>query len=243
MIEKSRLLTYPQAKDEQKKLDDKQKRKLARWCDARLKKEYGDKTHEENLDPLDTLILTVLSQNTTDVNRDRAYKALRDELPSWEDVLQAKPARVEKLIRVGGLAKQKSVRIKAMLAEIKKREGKLDLTRLCTMPVEKALPYLCSFDGVGEKTAAVVLLFACRKPVFPVDTHVLRLSRRIGLLPENTDASRAHRMMGEIAEPSAYYRFHLNLIEHGRRICRARKPQCPDCCLKSKCTSAFRVET
>ncbi|MFO8058713.1 MAG: endonuclease III [bacterium] len=224
-------------------MDDKQKRKLVRWCDARLKKEYGDKTPEGNPDPLDTLILTVLSQNTNDVNRDRAYKALRDELPSWEEVLHAKPAKVEKLIRPGGLAKQKSARIKAMLAEIKKREGKLDLTRVCAMPVEQGLPYLCSFNGVGEKTAAVVLLFACGKPVFPVDTHVLRLSRRTGLVPENTDATRAHRMMGELVEPSAYYRFHLNLIKHGRRICRARKPQCPDCCLKLKCTSAFGFET
>lgn len=224
-------------------MDDTEKRKLANWCDDRLKNEYGDKAPEGNPDPLDTLILTVLSQNTSDVNRDRAYEALRKDLPFWEDVLRARPAKVEKLIRPGGLAKQKSARIKAMLAEIKKREGKLDLKTVCTMPVEQALEYLYSFKGVGEKTAAVVLLFACGKPVFPVDTHVLRLARRLGLVPETSNANHAHRIMGELVEPPAYYRFHVNLIEHGRRICRARKPQCPGCCLNLKCPSAFRFET
>ncbi len=223
-------------------MEEKRKRELARWCDTRLKKEYGDKTPEKNPDPLDTLVLTVLSQNTNDVNRDRAYEALRNELPAWEDVLQAKPQRIEKLIRVGGLAGQKSVRIKAMLAEIKKREGSLDLAGVCRMPVEAALEYLYSFQGVGEKTAAIVLLFACGKPVFPVDTHILRISKRLGVIENNISAADAHRTMGELVKPEAYYRFHLNLIEHGRRICKARKPLCEDCCLNSKCPSAYRIE-
>ncbi len=223
-------------------MEEKKKRELARWCDRRLQKEYGDRTPEETPDPLDTLILTVLSQNTNDVNRDRAYKALRAGLPRWEDVLEARPAKIEKLIRVGGLAKQKSVRIKAMLEQIKEREGKLDLQRVCKMPVESALEYLYSFQGVGEKTAAIVLLFSCGKPVFPVDTHIRRISGRLGLVPEKKSAAEAHRIMGELVAPEAYYRFHLNLIDHGRRICRARKPMCEECCLKLKCPSANRIE-
>jgi len=220
----------------------KEKKKLIRWCDKRLKKDYGDKVLPRvRKDPLDELVLTVLSQNTNDLNRDRAYAELRARFPRWEDVLCAPVKRIEAAIRVGGLAGQKSARIKAMLGLIKEREGKLELGRICGMPEEDALHYLYSMKGVGEKTAACVLLFSCGKPVFPVDTHILRVSKRLWLVPEKAGAKEAHKIMGEMVPKKAVYRFHLNVIEHGRRTCHPRKPECSACCLNEKCPSAHRI--
>jgi len=220
----------------------KKKRELARRLDAELQKEYGDKVPRRRPDPLPELVLTVLSQNTNDVNRDRAFAELKRRFPEWEDVLAAPAPEIEDAIRMGGLARQKSERIKGMLAEIKAREGRLDLGRLCRLPRDEALTYLYSFKGVGKKTAAIVLLFCCGVPVFPVDTHILRVSRRLGLVPARADADRAHEIMDELVADEAKYRLHLNLIEHGRRVCQARKPQCRICCLKRKCPSADQVK-
>lgn len=219
-----------------------EKRALTRWCDARLKEEHGDKVPPRGRpDPLDVLVLTVLSQNTNDVNRDRAHGELRRRLPTWEDVLAAPASKIEDAIRTGGLARQKSRRIKAMLAGIREREGRLDISRLCREPVGQALEYLYSFKGVGRKTAAIVLLFACGKPVFPVDTHILRLCGRLGLVPEKASADRAHEIMDLLVKDEAKHRFHINMIEHGRKICHPRKPECDNCCLKQKCPAAFMI--
>lgn len=214
-------------------------RSLVKWCDKKLLAEYGDKVRpEKRPDPIDELVLTVLSQNTNDVNRDRAYQGLRARFPSWEEVMAAPVEQVEEAIRVGGLARQKSARIKQMLVGIREREGSLSLRRICGMPLVRAREYLHSFKGVGDKTAAIVLLFCCGKPVFPVDTHIHRISKRLGLAPEKADAAKAHRIMGEIVPEGIMYRLHINMIQHGRKICRARKPDCGACCLKAKCPSA-----
>lgn len=217
----------------------KRKRALVRKLDKLLQKEHGDKVPPPGgTDPLDELVLTVLSQNTNDKNRDRAYNELRKRFPAWENVMDARPLDIEDAIRVGGLAKQKSERIKAMLAEIKRREGKLDLGRICEMPRDEALAYLYSFKGVAEKTAAIVMLFSCGEPVFPVDTHIFRVSKRLGLMPEKDDAKKAHKAMGELVPDNIMYRFHINLIEHGRAICSPAKPKCGECCLSRECPSA-----
>jgi endonuclease III len=222
--------------------EDATRRALVRWCDQRLTREYGDQVPPRRRpDPLDELVLTVLSQNTNDVNRDRAYSELRRRWPTWDQVLAAPVSEVEDAIRVGGLARQKSARLQAILREIREREGALSLARLCRLSREDALAYLYSFKGVGDKTAAIVLLFCCGEPVFPVDTHIFRVSRRLGLAPERATAGQAHEIMGAVVPAEAMYRLHLNLIEHGRRTCHPRKPECERCCLRSKCPSAFKV--
>jgi endonuclease-3 len=213
------------------------------WLDRRLVEEYGDPVPPaKRPDPLDELILTVLSQNTNDRNRDRAYGELRRRFPTWAAVLAATPAEVEDAIRVGGLACRKSLRIQRMLGVIAEREGALRLGRLRRMPLPVAREYLLSLSGVGEKTAAIVLLFSCGRPVFPVDTHVLRLTRRLGLIPARTTADKAHALLGAAVPEEMMYRFHLNLIAHGRGICHPRKPECARCCLRKKCPGAFRID-
>jgi len=191
---------------------------------------------------LDELVLTILSQNTNDLNRDRAWHSLRQRFPSWEDVLGAKHREVVAAIRVGGLAEQKAVRIQAALARIKEEQGAFSLERLCRLPLQEAHDYLLSFNGVGDKTAAVVLLFSCGKPAFPADTHVLRVSRRLGLIPEKATAHEAHEKLGRLVPENKMYEFHLNLIAHGRAVCRAQKPDCPRCCLNSRCRYYRRMK-
>ena len=166
---------------------------------------------------------------------------MRGRLPTWEAVAAAPRGQVEELIRTGGLARQKSERIQAMLGVIREREGGLNLRRLCRLPMDEAKQYLRSLKGVGEKTAAIVLLFSCGMPAFPVDTHVLRVGKRLGLIPARATADQAHKLLGPTVPEDLMYRFHLNLIEHGRRICHPRKPACLECCLSKKCPSAFKV--
>lgn len=192
---------------------------------------------------LDELILTVLSQNTNDRNRDRAYRSLRQRFPGWEDVLAAPTPAIVAAIRVGGLAEQKARRIQALLTRVKETDGSLSLERLCAMPQEEARNYLLSFKGVGDKTAACVLLFSCGRPVFPVDTHILRVSQRLGLIPEKASAKQAHELLDARVPDDRKYEFHLNLIAHGRAVCHARKPECTVCCLKSKCRYFQRMKS
>lgn len=222
----------------------RRKRALVRWCDLRLRAEYGEKTPPRRRpDPLTELILTVLSQNTNDQNRDRAFAELKRRFPSWDKALAAPAEEIEAAIRGGGLARQKAARIKTMLETIRKQEGELSLRRVCRRPQAEALDYLRSFKGVGAKTAACVLLFACGRPVFPVDTHVFRVAGRLGLLEKSLNAEKAHGVMAELVADEAVYRLHKNLIEHGRQRCHPRKPECGACCLNSRCPSAFRVQS
>ncbi len=188
--------------------------------------------------PVDELILTVLSQNTNDRNRDVAYARLRERLPSWEAVREAPVAEVEEAIRPGGLAPTKAVRIKEILHAL----ADDDLAWLESAPLHEARDYLCALPGVGRKTAACVLLFAYGRPEPPVDTHVYRVGSRLGLWRERASLDEAHdelrRLVGDDGEQA--YEIHMLLIRHGRRTCLARTPSCPDCPLRRTCPEGRR---
>lgn len=187
------------------------------------------------IDPLDELINTILSQNTNDLNRDRAYRALRAAFPTWEGVRAAPIAQVIAAIKSAGLANQKGPRIQRVLRRITAERGELDLNFLRDMPTAEAKAWLTSLEGVGPKTAAIVLLFALGKPAFPVDTHIHRVTGRLGLIPPKISADRAHEILEELVPPEWYHPFHLDVIEHGRRVCKAQRPVCDQCVLQRQC--------
>lgn len=208
--------------------------RLARIIEL-LEQEYGIPRRSRRRDPLESLIVTILSQNTNDVNRDKAYQGLRERFPSWQEILDAPEHEIAKAIRVGGLANIKSRRIKEILGSIKREHGDFDLSFLRDLSPEEAEERLLSYKGVGLKTAKIVLLFTLGRNVFPVDTHIHRLSKRLGFVPENAAREKTHEIMGALVPPEKMYSFHLNLISHGRKICIARKPRCPECVLNSLC--------
>jgi endonuclease-3 len=185
--------------------------------------------------PLDQLISTILSQNTNDTNRDRAFLALRRRFSTWEELRDAEPEAVIATIRPAGLANQKGPRIQEVLREITRQRGALDLEFLSSLPPEQALSWLQSFKGVGPKTASIVLLFAFGKPAFPVDTHIYRVTGRLGLRPARMSVEQAHAYLAGLFPSDTYYALHLNLIRLGREICHARKPDCPVCPLNQLC--------
>lgn len=189
--------------------------------------------------PLDGLVATVLSQHTSDVNSDAAYRSLRRRFPTWRACMVAPPSELEQAIRCGGLARQKTRSIQAILRAIKTDRGSLSLDFLARWPLDRAREYLLSLPGVGPKTAACVLLFNLGKPALPVDTHVHRLARRLGLVPDDCSAEQAHGLLEPMCPQRLVYSFHVLLIQHGRRICRARAPQCDECPLASLCPAAF----
>ncbi len=201
----------------------------------RLLEFYGSPEWRSPLTPLDELVSTILSQNTNDANRDRAYRALRGRFPTWEMVRDAPTEQVVDAIRVAGLANQKGPRIQNVLREITEQRGSLSLEFLEDLPLEEGRRWLTSFNGVGPKTAAIVLLFALEKPAFPVDTHIYRVTGRLGLRPENMNVEQAHQFLEALFPPETYYAAHLNLIRLGREICHARNPEHPVCPLKDLC--------
>jgi len=205
---------------------------------ALLAAQYGELPRRPRRDPLDELVLGVLSQNTSDVNSDRAFAQLKRAFPGWQSVVEGPSSRVEEAIRPGGLAPTKSLRIRAILAEVLKRRGSFDLSFLRAMPLEEAEAWLTSLPGVGPKTAAVVLLFSLGRPAFPVDTHVHRVLRRLGLAPSGASATQAQAMWEPRLAAEDVYPFHMYLIVHGRRTCAARRPRCPECNLRRRCPSA-----
>jgi len=196
---------------------------------------YGPRRWRQRLDPLSELIYTILSQNTSDVNRDRAYERLRKRFPTWERVRDAQVEEIAEAIRPGGLANVKAPRIKDILHTITERRGKLSLDFICQMEIEEAKEWLGSLTGVGPKTTACVLLFGCGRPAFPVDTHVYRVSRRLGLISRKASAQEAHKTLEDLLSPQDYYALHLNLIAHGREVCKARSPHCEICVLAPHC--------
>jgi len=200
-----------------------------------LKAVYGVPMCEPNLDPLDVLIQTILSQSTTNVNSHRAFASLKARFPAWEQARRARVTSIEAAIRSGGLAQQKSVRIKQLLNEIYARRASLDLSFLHTAPLAEAVEFLASFKGVGPKTVACTLLFACNRPIFPIDTHIFRIARRLALIPEKCSDEEAHRLMTAMIPPGRYYEVHVNLIRHGRKICRPQNPLCEQCCVIDYC--------
>ncbi len=206
--------------------------------DRQLDKLYGPFKPFSKLDGVTELIVTVLSQNTNDVNRDRAFNNLKDKFPTWDDVIKAPVKKIEDAIRVGGLAHNKSKAIKAILKEIKSRYGKFTLDPIAKLPLNEALNELTRFPSVGMKTAACVMVFSYGKPVIPVDTHVHRLSRRLGLTTEKSTPDQVFSVLMEITPDELKYRFHVYLIRHGRAICKSQKPRCPDCTLSHLCPSA-----
>jgi len=182
----------------------------------RLLGAYGEPRWRHPLPPVDELVSTILSQNTNDVNRDRAFEALRAAFPTWEAVRDASTRSVVQAIRPAGLSNLKGPRIRAVLQAITEERGSLDLRFLRRMPPEQAMAWLMRFKGVGRKTASIVLLFSLGMPAFPVDTHIYRLSGRLGLRPERASLDQAHTLLARTFPPETYYAAHLNLIRHGR---------------------------
>lgn len=210
------------------------KQKALRVHEALLKA-YGYPEWRNPLPAIDELVSTILSQNTNDINRDRAFLALKAKLPTWEAVRDAEPREVIDAIRPAGLANQKGPRIQAVLREITEERGTLDLSFLADLPVEAAREWLTKFNGVGPKTAAIVLQFSLDRPAFPVDTHIYRVTGRLGLRPPKMTVEQAHVHLAQLFPPETYYAAHLNLIRHGREVCTARIPHCKRCVLRRMC--------
>ncbi len=201
----------------------------------RLLQLYGDVPHHAHLDPVSELACTIISQNTNDKLRDQAYRTLRRRFPTWEEVRDAPVQEVIDAIKIAGLGQTKGPRMQEALRHITAERGMLELDFLREMGVEKARAWLTAMDGIGPKTAAIVLLFSLGMPAFPVDTHVHRVSRRLGLIPPPASREKAHELLEAMLPPETYYAFHLNLIRHGREVCQARKPRCELCTLRDLC--------
>lgn len=199
-----------------------------------LSRAYG-RPRRRRRDPLHVLIETVLSQNTSDANSHRAYRSLRASFPTWEALARARPRSVEGAIRVGGLARIKSRRIVRLLAAVHEREGRYDLRVLRRLDLPRAEEHLSGLPGVGPKTRACVLLFGCSHPAFPVDTHVHRIVRRLGLVEGDSSAPRAQQRLEPAVPRGRALDLHLNLIRLGREVCRPRRPRCPSCPLRPDC--------
>jgi endonuclease-3 len=207
----------------------------AREVHRRLLAAYGSPSKETYDQPLDLLVSTILSQNTNDVNRDRAFDSLRARFPTWELVRDAEPSDVVGAIRSAGLANQKGPRIQQVLKEISAERGSLDLKFLADLAPDEVRHWLLRFKGVGPKTASIVMLFALGMPAFPVDTHVYRVTGRLGLRDSKINEAQAHEQLAGIFPAESYYDVHLNIIQHGREICHARSPECGRCELRDMC--------
>jgi endonuclease III len=206
----------------------------------RLLDYYGSPIWRNPLPAIDELVSTILSQNTNDQNRDLAFNRLKKKFPDWEGVITAPVAEIIDCIRIAGLANQKGPRIQQILSEIRAERGLLDLSFLSDMSLEEARDWLTHFKGVGPKTAAIVLQFSLARPAFPVDTHIYRVTGRLGLRPEKMNVEETHKLMESLLEPEQYYNAHLNIIRLGREICHARKPTCSVCPVNHLC---FYVNT
>lgn len=208
---------------------------------AILKEMYGYPQWREHLPPVDELVSTILSQNTSDTNRDVAFNRLKERFDSWEDVRDANPEAVVEAIRPAGLANQKAPRIQNALQHLTETQGRITLEHLRDMPIDEAKDWLTAIHGIGPKTAAIILLFSMNKPAFPVDTHVHRVTGRLGLIGPKTSAEKAHDELEKIVPPEDFYPFHLQVIQHGREVCHARNPKCEICPLQQECVYYQRV--
>ena len=202
---------------------------------TRLAKVYGHPVWRKPLPPVDELVCTILSQNTNDRNRDIAFLALKQRFANWEEVMCAEEMEIIDAIRIAGLANQKGPRIKAVLNQIMQERGNLDLSFLAELPIEEARDWLLRFKGVGRKTAAIVLQFSLNRPAFPVDTHIYRVTGRLGVRPPSLTVEQTHNLMEKLIAPEEFYTGHLNLIRLGREICHARKPDCSHCPVSDLC--------
>ena len=210
--------------------------KPVRYIVQNLERAYGVPENKwTDWDVLDMLVAVILSQATSDANSDRTYDALKARFPTWDAVLRAREETLVETIRLGGLANQKAAVIRGLLREVKARQGSFDLSFLRARPAAEAVGYLASFRGVGPKTAACTLLFACATEVFPLDTHIFRILRRVGLIPRKCSDQFAHEVMNRVVPAGKFYSFHVNLIRHGRRLCRPRDPLCGRCPVVEYC--------
>ncbi len=203
-----------------------------------LRKEYGARKWQPEQDPLSSLIATVLSQNTSDVNSHRAFAALVNRFGSWESVATANVKELAQTIRAGGLADIKARRIKSILHEIQEERGRLDLSFLDNVGLAEAKAWLRGLPGVGPKTAGCVLLFSLGRPAMPVDTHVYRVAKRLGLIDARASVEKAHEILESLVQPKDVYEFHILMVEHGRRACKAQRPRCTVCVLRGLCPSS-----
>lgn len=210
-------------------------RRRVRAVHRRLERHFGELLPPRRSDPLEELILTVLSQHTSDLNADRAFASLRASFPTWTDVVRARPEAVADAIRSGGLANTKAPRIQAILREVHDREGRFDLSVLRELDDAEATAYLSALPGVGPKTAAVVLAFALGRDAIPVDTHVHRVTRRLGWIGEHTGADRAHQVLETLVPAEVRVPMHVGLIRLGRGICKPGRPRCEECPLFELC--------
>ena len=212
---------------------------------ARLQEAYGVPEWRPHHDPVAELVLTILSQNTSDANSGRAFVRLLEAFPTWDAVAAAPLPALVAAIQPGGLAPTKAPRIQAALRDIRQRTGGFDLAFLTDLPVDEARAWLRELHGVGPKTVACVLLFSLGMPAMPVDTHVFRVATRLALIPERAGnaamtAEKAHGLLESIVPAQDFYAFHIGLIKHGRRTCTAQRPRCPECVLNDLCPSATK---
>ena len=210
------------------------KEKLA-LVGQRLLDLYGESEWFERLPAVDELVCTILSQNTNDINRDKAFTELIQRYGSWEAVRDADPAELQYVIRIAGLANQKGPNIQAALQAIGEKNGEIDLEWLKDLEVDEARDWLVRLKGVGPKTAAIVMVFSLDMPAFPVDTHVYRVTGRIGLRPAKMNVEKTHTYLEMIGNPDDFGPLHLNIINLGRQICQARKPKCSICPVVDLC--------
>ncbi len=209
--------------------------KPVRYIIQNLERTYGVPTNERASDPLDMLVQIILSQATSDINSHRTFAALKKRFPDWRAVARARESTIADTIRSGGLANQKAAVIKRVLRQIEAERGAVSLDFLHELSTAEAVSYLRQFRGLGPKTIACTLLFACRKEVFPLDTHIFRILRRVGLIPQKCTDARAHEVMNRVVPPGKFYSFHVNLIRHGRALCRPREPLCERCPIIEYC--------
>ena len=201
----------------------------------RLDAAYGVPDWRPYYDPVDELVLTILSQNTSDLNSGRAFEAMRARYPTWEEVLAAPVDELAASIRSGGLSQQKAPRIQAALRRVLQERGEFRLDFLRDLPLQEAFAWLTSFAGIGHKTASIVLLFCFNRPAFPVDTHITRVSRRLGVSGPKATPEQISAIWIDLVPSDRFYALHLNLIRHGREVCKAPTPRCAACILADLC--------
>jgi len=202
-----------------------------------LEPEYGPVQWSPRYDPASELVYTILSQHTSDINSTRAFNNLIKTFSDLDSISKASVHEIEDAIRMGGLARTKAPRIKAILNQIKDELGSYDLSFLAEIPLTEAKIWLKRIQGIGPKTAAIILCFSLGLPAMPVDTHIYRVSKRIGLIGEKVTAEQAHDILEPLVAPEDVFPFHMYLIYHGRKVCKAQRPRCANCVLSHKCPS------
>jgi endonuclease-3 len=215
-------------------------RRLLKTALGRLKAPHGDRQAHPRGSAVDVLVGTILSQNTSGANSSAGFRRLKQRFASWSDAADARTREIEACIRVSGLGRTKAPRIRRILRRIRADRGRISLAHVRKMNPDRAYEYLLAFDGVGPKTALCTLLFGFGMPVFPVDTHIFRIARRLGVMAESVPFARAHQALGPLIAPADRYAMHVLLIAHGRATCKAQRPRCEDCRLLNLCPTGTR---